>query len=428
MATPNHNFVRPELAGLATVLSRWYAANRRDLPWRPPLGKSTPVDPYAVLVSEFMLQQTQVATVSGYFLRFMVAFPTIAALAAASEHDVLRLWQGLGYYSRARNLHVTARRIATDLGGRIPSSVDELTALPGIGRYTAGAIASIAFDCRAPILDGNVTRVLCRLEKIQTDPRDPKTIKRLWMLAEQILPKHRCGQFNSAMMELGATVCTPRQPQCPICPVKRFCQAAAAGLQEAIPPPQIASDTDPRPLDSLRLQQESLAPRTPPPLRPLGRTLAIPNDRGPAIRARRQRDRPASETTRHRSARNRTNPAYTDTSAIRFHGVHCDGPDHAGIFQSKMDSPQRFGSISAVPPTTKDCRNAPRFRFLVYNPRPNDPPAAIRIRLVTSPGGPSRRRQRSIAPSLSNSPITPMRCISLDHWLERWASSTPPWN
>jgi A/G-specific adenine glycosylase len=237
------NRTQHEVADLARVLNRWYAANRRDLPWRPPLGKSRPIEPYAVLVSEFMLQQTQVATVSDYFRRFMEAFPNLAALAVASEHNVLRLWQGLGYYSRARNLHATAKRILADFGGRIPSGVDELTALPGIGRYTAGAIASIAFDRRTPILDGNVARVLCRLEKIQTDPREPKTVKRLWMLAEKILPKHRCGQFNSAMMELGATLCTPRQPQCPRCPVRHFCQAATAGLQETIPLPRKSRPT-----------------------------------------------------------------------------------------------------------------------------------------------------------------------------------------
>jgi A/G-specific adenine glycosylase len=237
------NHTQLEVANLAKVLNRWYAANRRDLPWRPPLGESALVDPYAVLVSEFMLQQTQVATVMGYFRRFMEAYPTLIALAAASEHDVLRLWQGLGYYSRACNLHATARRIVADFGGKVPSNVDDLTALPGIGRYTAGAIASIAFDRRAPILDGNVARVLCRLEKIQTDPREPKTVKRLWVLAEKILPKRRCGQFNSALMELGATVCTPRQPQCPICPVRRFCQAAEAGLQETIPLPRKSRPT-----------------------------------------------------------------------------------------------------------------------------------------------------------------------------------------
>jgi A/G-specific adenine glycosylase len=243
VAFENHNHVQRQMVGMASVLNRWYEAKRRDLPWRPPLGETSPVDPYAVLVSEFMLQQTQVATVSGYFRRFMEIFPNLAALAATSEHDVLRLWQGLGYYSRARNLHATARRIVDDFDGQIPSSVAELTALPGIGRYTAGAIASIAFDRRAPILDGNVARVLCRLEKIQTDPREPKTVKRLWTLAEKILPKHRCGQFNSALMELGATVCTPRQPQCPICPVRSFCRAAAAGLQDTIPLPRKSRPT-----------------------------------------------------------------------------------------------------------------------------------------------------------------------------------------
>ena len=228
---------------LAKVLIRWYTKNRRDLPWRPPMGKSKPVDPYAVLISEFMLQQTQVATVSGYFLRFMEVFPTLSALGVASEHDVLRLWQGLGYYSRARNLLATARRIQADFGGRIPNEVSELTALPGIGRYTAGAIASIAFDRRAAILDGNVARVLCRLEKIRSDPREPRTVRRLWRLAEKILPRRRCGQFNSALMELGATVCTPRRPKCPTCPVRRFCRAAAAGLQEIIPPPRKSRPT-----------------------------------------------------------------------------------------------------------------------------------------------------------------------------------------
>ena len=143
----------------------------------------------------------------------------------------------------ARNLHAAAKRIVTDFHGQIPSRVDELTALPGIGRYTAGAIASIAFDRRAPILDGNVARVLCRLEKIRTDPRKPQTIRKLWKLAEKILPSRHCGQFNSALMELGATVCTPRQPRCSICPVRSFCRAAAAGLQETMPPPRKSRPT-----------------------------------------------------------------------------------------------------------------------------------------------------------------------------------------
>jgi len=223
---------------LVRALLLWYARNRRDLPWRSAPPDNGSVDPYAVLVSEFMLQQTQVATVVPYYFRFLAALPNLAALAASSERNVLRLWQGLGYYSRARNLHAAARKILAQFDGQIPRSVQDLQTLPGIGRYTAGAIASIAFDQRAPILDGNVARVLCRLEKVRADPRRPATVRRLWQLAEQILPVRHCGQFNSALMELGATICTPRQPNCPICPLRRFCRAAAAGLQQTIPPPR----------------------------------------------------------------------------------------------------------------------------------------------------------------------------------------------
>jgi A/G-specific adenine glycosylase len=221
-------------------LLRWYARHRRDLPWR-----TARLDPYAILVSEFMLQQTQVATVIPYFHRFMERFPTVADLAAASEQHVLRLWQGLGYYSRARNLHAASRRIVSELSGRIPSDVKTLMSLPGVGRYTAGAVASIAFDRRAPILDGNVARVLCRLEKIETDPRDPQTVRRLWQLAEDLLSARRAGDFNSAMMELGATLCTPRNPRCGDCPVRKRCGAWAAGLQEQIP---LAKKARPTPL------------------------------------------------------------------------------------------------------------------------------------------------------------------------------------
>ncbi|MGD0768717.1 MAG: A/G-specific adenine glycosylase [Tepidisphaeraceae bacterium] len=223
---------------LVRALLTWYTRNRRDLPWRPAPPENGPVDPYAVLVSEFMLQQTQVATVVPYFSRFLAALPNVAALAASSERNVLRLWQGLGYYSRARNIRAAARKIVACFDGQIPRSVRDLRTLPGIGRYTAGAIASIAFDERAPILDGNVARVLCRLEKVHADPRQPATLRRLWQLAGQILPASHCGQFNSALMELGATICTPRQPSCANCPLRRFCRAAAAGLQQTIPPPR----------------------------------------------------------------------------------------------------------------------------------------------------------------------------------------------
>lgn len=228
---------------IAPSLLRWYEPNRRDLPWRPPIGSTSAVDPYKVLVSEFMLQQTQVATVTPYFLKFMKTFPTIAALAAAPEQAVLRLWQGLGYYSRARNLRLAAIKIATECGAHIPSTLQDLMNLPGIGKYTAGAVASIAFEQRAPILDGNVARVLCRLELIRSNPKEPKTREMLWHLAEEILPRKFVGNFNSALMELGATICTPRSPKCPLCPLRHLCLAAEAGLQETIPSPRKSKPT-----------------------------------------------------------------------------------------------------------------------------------------------------------------------------------------
>jgi A/G-specific adenine glycosylase len=182
-----------------------------------------------------MLQQTQVATVIPYFVRFTARFPTIQALATARPQSVLRQWQGLGYYSRARNLHAAARKIVAEHNGEIPTDFDALLALPGVGRYTAGAIASIAFDRQRPILDGNVARVLCRLGKIESDPRLPKVNEQLWQKAAEILPAKRAGDFNSALMELGATVCTPRNPRCENCPVKQACGALSAGAVERIP-------------------------------------------------------------------------------------------------------------------------------------------------------------------------------------------------
>ena len=228
----------------AAQLLGWYDRGRRDLPWRAPLG--TPLDPYHVLVSEAMLQQTQVTVVIPYYRRFLQQFPTADALAAADEQAVLRAWQGLGYYSRARNLQAAARRVVADHGGQVPGTVDGLLALPGVGRYTAGAVASIAFGVRAPILDGNVARVLCRLDAVRTDPREPATRDLLWARAEAVLPAEataRFGDFNSALMELGATVCTPRSPRCLYCPVRDHCEAAAAGIQEQVPPPRKAKPT-----------------------------------------------------------------------------------------------------------------------------------------------------------------------------------------
>jgi A/G-specific adenine glycosylase len=187
-----------------------------------------------------MLQQTQVSTVLPYFDAFVRRFATLPELAGADEQKVLQLWQGLGYYSRARNLLAAARQIVAEYGGIVPRDVPTLLQLPGIGRYTAGAIASIAYDTRAPIVDGNVARVLCRLDLITKPPQDRSVQKTLWRRAEEILPKNRCGDFNSALMELGATVCTPRSPKCSSCPVQKFCSAHAKGRQNQIPPPRVA--------------------------------------------------------------------------------------------------------------------------------------------------------------------------------------------
>ena len=226
----------------ARRLTAWYDRSQRRLPWRVDDRTAVP-DAYHVLVSEAMLQQTQVAAVIPYFNRFVQRFPTMAALAGAQEQEVLRLWQGLGYYSRARNLHAAARTVTEQFDGQLPRERDELLKLPGVGRYTAGAVASIAFGRRAPILDGNVTRVLCRIDKIESDPREKQTQVLLWRRAEEILPRRRVGTFNTALMELGATVCIPRSPQCLICPVRGHCEALAAGVQERIPAPRAARPT-----------------------------------------------------------------------------------------------------------------------------------------------------------------------------------------
>jgi A/G-specific adenine glycosylase len=210
----------------------WYDIAHRDLPWRV---RGVHPAPYHVLVSEFMLQQTQVATVIPYFERFMRRFATLAELAAADEQEVLRHWQGLGYYARARNLLRCARQVVADHRGELPADIATLQTLAGIGRYTAGAISSIAFGKRVPILDANVTRVICRLDKIQADPKDRNVQAQLWRRAEEILPRKRVGDFNSALMELGALICTPRSPECLICPVRVHCQAFAAGLVDRIP-------------------------------------------------------------------------------------------------------------------------------------------------------------------------------------------------
>jgi len=182
-----------------------------------------------------MLQQTTVVAVVPYFERFLTRFPTLAVLAAAKEEEVLRLWEGLGYYSRARNIHKSARRIVGEFGGIFPDDVDGLCDLPGIGRYTAGAIASFAFQIPAPIVEANTLRLYSRLLGFRGDPRSGAGQKLLWDFAARIVPRKDPGPFNQALMELGATLCTPDEPACPSCPVRRFCAASSDGLQHEIP-------------------------------------------------------------------------------------------------------------------------------------------------------------------------------------------------
>lgn len=210
-------------------LLAWYHKNKRILPWRDH------PDPYAVWVSEIMLQQTRVETVIPYFEKWMSQFPTVQTLADASERDVLNAWEGLGYYSRARNLHKAAKVIVCEYGGILPRSVDDLLKLPGIGRYTAGAIASLAFGADEPALDGNLKRVYARLFDV-TEPVDsPKGERLLWEIASRNLPRGKAGDFNQALMDLGAMLCLPKNPRCLLCPLRELCKARANGTQELRP-------------------------------------------------------------------------------------------------------------------------------------------------------------------------------------------------
>jgi len=229
------------------ALLDWFARNARDLPWRHTL------DPYAIWISEIMLQQTQVKTVIPYWERWVRELPDVRALARAPQERVLKLWEGLGYYTRARNLQKAAHQIAREHGGHCPTAFEDILALPGVGRYTAGAIASIAFNQPAPILDGNVIRVLTRLFGIAENPREKETNARLWNLATALVQNADgrrkqfsilnfqfsiagpCSAFNQSLMELGALVCTPRQPRCEECPVRRQCVARKTGRVEIIP-------------------------------------------------------------------------------------------------------------------------------------------------------------------------------------------------
>ena len=214
---------------IAGKILRWYALHRRDLPWRKTR------DPYAVWVSEIMLQQTQVDTVLPYYGRFLARFPTVRSLAAASLDEVLKTWENLGYYTRARHLHAAAREIVDLRQGVLPVTEEELILLPGIGSYTAAAIASIAYGKSVPAVDGNVRRVLCRVFAVQTPLDHSRTQQKIRALAEKLIPARDPGSFNQGLMDLGATLCTPRRPSCAACPLKKLCLAGIQGLQETLP-------------------------------------------------------------------------------------------------------------------------------------------------------------------------------------------------
>ncbi len=209
------------------ALLSWFRRNRRDLPWRKTR------DAYAVWVSEVMLQQTRVATAVDYYGRFLERFPTVRALARAPEAEVLKAWEGLGYYSRARSLRRAAKIVVRRHGGKVPDDPEAFGALPGVGPYTRGAVMSIAFGRQEPVLDGNVKRVLARCFEVR-EPL-PKAERRLWNVAASLLDRRNPGAFNQALMELGATVCAPRDPDCPACPLRGRCRARALGLQGALP-------------------------------------------------------------------------------------------------------------------------------------------------------------------------------------------------
>jgi len=210
-------------------LLKWFDANQRDLPWRK---RRTP---YRIWVSEIMLQQTQVATVVTYYRRFMKRFPTVKKLAAADQSEVLKLWEGLGYYRRARQMHAAAIQVVEEHGGKFPTDFESVLALPGIGRYTAGAILSISLDQKLPILEGNTIRLYARLLEMKSDPRSSANQKVLWEFAESILPSKRPGDFNQALMELGSEICKPKTWRCEACPIQKICPTFIKGLQSAIP-------------------------------------------------------------------------------------------------------------------------------------------------------------------------------------------------
>jgi A/G-specific adenine glycosylase len=227
VAGPEH------LASVRRQLRAWYRRAARDLPWRARMD-----DPYAQWLAEMMLHQTQTTTVIPYYHRFLEAFPTVAELAAAPRERILEMWAGLGYYRRAHLLHRAAEEVAIRRGGVFPNTVEGLLELPGVGRYTAGAIASIAFDRRAPIVDGNVRRVFARLFGIEAPTEKPEVQRRMWELALAILPRRGSRSVNQAIMDLGATICAPKRPRCGECPVRSNCYAFQHKATDSLPAPK----------------------------------------------------------------------------------------------------------------------------------------------------------------------------------------------
>jgi len=256
-----------ELGTFRQQLLAWFRRYRRDLPWR------RTKDPYRIWLSEIMLQQTRVAAVIPYYERFLERFPDIHALAAAPQEEVLRLWSGLGYYSRARNLHRAAQEIVAKHGGIFPRAAKDALELPGIGSYTAAAILSIAYGAKHAVLDGNVARVLARLRAVQGDLRDAKRWQSLQESVNALLDPQSPGDWNQAMMELGATLCAPQAPQCLLCPVAQFCQARKLGLADLLP-----ARRKKRATEKIALAAAVL-------LDPRGRTLLLPPPTTPKTKA-----------------------------------------------------------------------------------------------------------------------------------------------
>ncbi|MFC4769255.1 A/G-specific adenine glycosylase [Effusibacillus consociatus] len=253
------NVSNREAAEVGKRLLAWYNESKRDLPWR------RTSDPYKIWVSEVMLQQTRVETVIPYWTRFMERFPTVESLAAAPEEEVLKHWEGLGYYSRARNLQSAVREVHTKYGGRVPDTLEEISSLPGVGPYTSGAVLSIAYNVPVPAVDGNVFRVLSRLFLIEDDVSKPAARKKFEGLAEFLIPPGEASDFNQALMELGARICIPKSPRCPSCPLQEVCRSHKEGVQEDLPVK--GKKKPPRPLDIatgiVRYEEKVLLTRRP---------------------------------------------------------------------------------------------------------------------------------------------------------------------